>query len=158
MKNIFSSGNIGILSNGPTFNSTYGGGIVFDGTDDYYDITGVSMGTSALTIDCWFKYQSNNLYLPSICAAGDMWSGDGQTGWGFGQRSAGSDKYYFFGMMESGYRYTIDLATMVDGTIYNFVGTRTISGSQQILKGYLNGQYINSSTNNTIFNLSTSAF
>ena len=61
-------------------------------------------------------------------------------------------------MMESGYRYTVDLATMVDGTIYNFVGTRTISGSQQILKGYLNGQYINSSTNNTIFNLSTSAY
>jgi len=48
--------------------------------------------------------------------------------------------------------------TMVDGTIYNFVGTRTISGTQQILKGYVNGTLIGSVTNNTIFNLSTSTY
>jgi hypothetical protein len=153
-----SVGNNGTLANGPTFSSANGGGIVLDGTDDTYSITGISLGTSALTIDCWFKYQTNNLYLPSICAAGDMWSGDGQTGWGFGQRSDGVNKYYFFGMMELGYRYAVDLITMVDGTIYNLVGTRTISGTQQILKGYVNGVLIGSVTNNTIFNLSTSTY
>jgi hypothetical protein len=87
-----------------------------------------------------------------------MWSGDGQTGWGFGQRSDGVSRYYFFGMMELGYRYAVDLRTMVDGTIYNFVGTRTISGTQQILKGYVNGALVGSVTNNTIFNLSTSTY
>ena len=155
---ISSVGNNGTLANGPSYTSANGGGIVLDGTDDTYSITGVSLGTSALTIDCWFKYQANNLYLPSICAAGDMWSGDGQTGWGFGQRSDGVSRYYFFGMMELGYRYAVDLRTMVDGTIYNFVGTRTISGTQQILKGYVNGALIGSVTNNTIFNLSTSTY
>jgi hypothetical protein len=153
-----SVGNNGTLANGPSYTSANGGGIVLDGTDDTYSITGISLSTSALTIDCWFKYQANNLYLPSICAAGDMWSGDGQTGWGFGQRSDGVNRYYFFGMMELGYRYAVDLRTMVDGTIYNFVGTRTISGTQQILKGYVNGQLIGSVTNNTIFNLSTSTY
>ena len=153
-----SVGNNGTLANGPSYTSANGGGIVLDGTDDTYSITGVSLGTSALTIDCWFKYQANNLYLPSICAAGDMWSGDGQTGWGFGQRSDGVSRYYFFGMMELGYRYAVDLRTMVDGTIYNFVGTRTISGTQQILKGYVNGALVGSVTNNTIFNLSTSTY
>ncbi len=33
------SGNNGTLINGPTFNSANGGSIVFDGTNDYVDLT-----------------------------------------------------------------------------------------------------------------------
>ena len=33
------SGNTGTLTNGPTFSSTNGGGIVFDGVDDYAEVT-----------------------------------------------------------------------------------------------------------------------
>ena len=152
------SGKTGTLENGPTFNSTYGGGIVLDGVDDSYSITGVDMGTSAFTLDCWFKYQTHNLYLPSVCFAGDYWSGDGQTGWGFFQNhSLGS---YVFGMTQTGNGggIGVELTSMVDGGIYNFVGTRTISGSQQILRGYVNGNLVGSVTGNTIFNLSTSAY
>ena len=154
-----SVGNNGTLANGPTFSSANGGGIVFDGVDDIYSISGISLGTSALTLDCWFKYQINNIYLPSICAAGDMYSGDGQTGWGFGQRNNGVTANYFFGMTKAGVQLQQSLVSpMVDGTIYNFVGTRTISGSQQILKGYVNGSLVGSVTGNTIFDLSTSTY
>jgi hypothetical protein len=151
-----SFGNNGTLANGPTFSSANGGGIVFDGVDDTYSITGISLGTSALTIDCWFKYQDNSIYYPSICFAGDYPSGDGQTGWGFG--SVNMEKAYRFLMAQQGSQIGVLLGSMVNGTIYNFVGTRTISGTQQILRGYLNGTLVGSATGNTIFNLSTSTY
>lgn len=150
--------NDGYLANGPTFSSANGGGIVLDGIDDTYSIAGISLGTSAFTLDCWFKYQTHSLYLPAICFAGDYWSGDGQTGWGFAQNSG--QRSYIFGMTQTGNGggIAVDLGSMVDGTIYNFVGTRTISGTQQILKGYVNGNLVGSVTGNTIFNLSTSTY
>jgi len=151
-----SVGNNGTLANGPTYTPTNGGGIVLDGTDDTYSITGISMGTSAFTLDCWFKYQDNSLYYPAICFAGDYPSGDSQTGWGFGQN--GTRGTYRFQMTQLGSQIGVELSSMVNGTIYNFVGTRTISGSQQILRGYVNGSLVGSATGNTIFNLSTSTY
>jgi len=148
------NGNNCTLANGPTYTSINGGGVVFDGVDDTYSIPNVSMGTSALTIDCWFKYKTNSIYLPTICGAGDLWSGDGQTGWGFGQQGTS----YLFKMLKTGSSQSISLVTVNDGMIYNFVGTRTISGTQQILKGYLNGKYINQSVGNSIYDLSTSLY
>lgn len=148
------NGNNCTLANGPTYTTINGGGVVFDGVDDTYSIPNVSMGTSALTIDCWFKYQNNAIYLPTICGAGDLWSGDGQTGWGFGQQGSN----YMFKMLKTGSSQSISLVTVTDGMIYNFVGTRTISGTQQILKGYLNGKYINQSVGNSIYDLSTSLY
>ena len=148
------NGNNCTLANGPTYTSINGGGVVFDGVDDTYSIPNVSMGTSALTIDCWFKYQNNTIYLPTICGAGDLWSGDGQTGWGFGQQGSN----YMFKMLKTGTSQNVSLVTVTDGMIYNFVGTRTISGTQQILKGYLNGKYINQSVGNSIYDLSTSLY
>jgi hypothetical protein len=151
-----SVGNNGTLANGPSYTSANGGGIVLDGTDDTYSITGMTMGTNAFTLDCWFKYQTHNLYLPSICFAGDYWSGNNQTGWGFGQNAGASN--YNFQMAELGAKLGVSLGSMVDGTIYNFVGTRTISGTKQIIRGYVNGNLVGSATGNTIFNLSTSTY
>lgn len=148
------NGNNCTLANGPTYTSINGGGVVFDGVDDTYSIPNVSMGTSALTIDCWFKYQNSSIYLPTICGAGDLWSGDGQTGWGFGQQGSN----YVFKMLKTGSSQNISLVTVTNGMIYNFVGTRSISGTQQILKGYLNGKYINQSVGNSIYDLSTSLY
>jgi len=148
------NGNNGTLTNGPTYTSQNGGGFVMDGVDDTYSITGVSMGTSALTLDCWFKFQTNSIYLPTVCGAGDLWSGDGQTGWGFGSQS----NTYQFKMLKTGSSQNVSISTPVNTMIYNFVGTRTISGTQQILKGYVNGKYINQSVGNSIFDLSTSLY
>ncbi len=63
-------GNNGTLTNGPTFSSTNGGSIVFDGVDDYVSIPDINF--TAATIDIWvyinaysaggavFVYQSSN--------------------------------------------------------------------------------------------------
>ena len=149
-------GTKGVLTNGPTFNSNNSGGIILDGVDDTYSISGISLGTGALTLDCWFTYYSHSLYLPSICHAGDYWSGDSQTGWGFGQN--GGQASYQFQMAELNQRNSVTLSSMTHGTTYNFTGTRTISGRQQILKGYVNGVLVGTTTGNTIFNLSTSSY
>jgi hypothetical protein len=52
-------GNTGTLTNGPTFNSANGGSIVFDGSDDYVNISNASiLNNSSQTINIWFYYTS----------------------------------------------------------------------------------------------------
>jgi formylglycine-generating enzyme required for sulfatase activity len=50
--------NNGTLTNGPTFNSTYGGSIVFDGVNDFIT-TGFTRGRlgNKFSISVWYKYQ-----------------------------------------------------------------------------------------------------
>ena len=65
--------NNGSLINGPTFNSLNGGSIVFDGTNDYTDITNIPFGTNPFSINLWFKMdglQSINNALISVNALG----------------------------------------------------------------------------------------
>ena len=46
----------GTLTNGPTFSSTNGGSIVFDGSDDYINLpTGILSGTGDFTINQWIQ-------------------------------------------------------------------------------------------------------
>jgi hypothetical protein len=50
--------NNGTLTNGPTYTSSFGGGIVFDGTNDYITIpnaSGVNIGTVNHTENVWIK-------------------------------------------------------------------------------------------------------
>ncbi len=48
--------NDGTLLNSPTFNSSNGGSIVFDGIDDYSEITTTNISdTTELTCNCWVK-------------------------------------------------------------------------------------------------------
>ena len=51
------NGNIGTLTNGPTFNSGSGGSIVFDGTNDYVSIPHNNLFnfTNQITLVAWFK-------------------------------------------------------------------------------------------------------
>ena len=51
------NGNNGTLTNGPTYNSSNGGSIVFDGSDDFIDFTSDSnlLPTAGLTVSLWFK-------------------------------------------------------------------------------------------------------
>ena len=45
----------GSLTNGPTFTSNYGGGIVFDGTNDYVPLSNTTLlSTQSITIQIWF--------------------------------------------------------------------------------------------------------
>jgi len=49
------TGNNSTLSNGPTYNTDVGGNIVFDGVDDYVDVTIPNL-TTTVTLDFWVKY------------------------------------------------------------------------------------------------------
>ena len=64
------SGNnlVGTLTNGPTFNSSDGGSIVFDGTDDYVNVpyNAVLDTPSGATYEIWFK--------PTVSTAGEFLS------------------------------------------------------------------------------------
>jgi len=52
------NGNNGVLTNGPTFSSTNGGSIVFDGTNDYVQVAG-SVTISTGTFIAWVKRNGN---------------------------------------------------------------------------------------------------
>lgn len=57
--------NNGTLTNGPTFNSSNNGSIVFDGTNDYISVNNSSTNnmstTNAFTISSWFKAAQNGI-------------------------------------------------------------------------------------------------
>ena len=56
---ISSSGNTGTLVNGPTFNSSYGGSIVFDGVDDYVTLGVKNLVSTDYSINIWFRCSTN---------------------------------------------------------------------------------------------------
>ena len=68
-----SNNNDGTLINGPTFDPANGGSIVFDGLNDYVNLTNISIGTNPFTINIWFKINQNqttNNALISVAASG----------------------------------------------------------------------------------------
>jgi hypothetical protein len=52
------NGNNGTLTNGPTFSSTNGGNIFFDGTNDYVRVSSTSIipGSTSFTFNIWLNY------------------------------------------------------------------------------------------------------
>jgi hypothetical protein len=59
-------GNTGALTNGPTYNSSNGGSIVFDGTDDNIQLSNasnfISSSQSSITINFWVKTNVTGVY------------------------------------------------------------------------------------------------
>ena len=59
-------GNNGTLTNGPTFNSENSGSIVFDGTNDYVDVSGTASLNAPIstdiTISTWIYITKNNAW------------------------------------------------------------------------------------------------
>ena len=62
----------GTLTNGPTFSSSNGGSIVFDGVDDYIRVDGNVLQDSAGTISVWTKVitNANNKFVISAVGSG----------------------------------------------------------------------------------------
>lgn len=69
----------GTLTNGPTYNSENGGSIVFDGTNDYVDVTNtvsaLAYANTSFTVSIWFKQSTlSNGALISKGGASAGWS------------------------------------------------------------------------------------
>ena len=130
------NGNTGTLTNGPTYNSGNGGYILFDGVNDYADITDSSSLdiTPAVTIDTWVNFPTFTSY-GGIVAKRSEASARGN----YYLRVGNSTGQFQLGTFPSGVGHNIWITTKTDfatNTWYHLVGI--ISGSTH--KIYVNGE------------------
>jgi hypothetical protein len=140
--------NNGTLTNGPTFNSSNGGSIVLDGTNDYvYRSLFSQMGSAnTMTISCWCTFADNGSpgrYLWSIGRdSGNPTGGLALIAYGFSV-GGGANKLLF--ELGSGYGRVIYTGTLQQNVWYNF--TATADGTNTRL--YANGVLDNTSAQTT---------
>jgi hypothetical protein len=76
-RDISGNGYNGTLTNGPTYNSNFGGYIAFDGSNDYVNVgigTGINqLGTGDFTITGWFRRPNTGIFSGNII--GDYYTG-----------------------------------------------------------------------------------
>ena len=78
------SGFNGTLTNGPTYNSSNGGTIVFDGTNDYCDISTSQMTSSLITITGFIKWVAGTGGMFFGFTTYDVWTQSGNLGYNIG--------------------------------------------------------------------------
>ena len=126
------SGVNGTLTNGPTFNSSNGGSIVFDGTNDYCTLGTKNLIQNDFTISIWFKlnssgdkehfiFSNNYSTTPALLITANVVGSTRELG-----------AYYASGSVTS---YTISTTTNIPASINNITLVR--NGSTNI--PYLNG-------------------
>jgi hypothetical protein len=144
-------GNNGTLTNGPTYNSSNGGSIVFDGTNDYATIPSPSpfSGTQLFTFEIWVKFVSitGNFGSTNKCAwlfSGGSGAGEGQAE--FGVLSANNSSFtpntITFGRGTGGTTGSLNInvsSLISNGSWYQIVLVRSASDAQIL---YLNGSSI----------------
>jgi hypothetical protein len=131
------NGNNGTLTNGPTYSSSNGGSLVFDGTNDFIDFTSDSnlFPTSGLTISSWFKTTVADRWVVNRTSSPpDTFPSDG---------------YYLIGEIAGTMLFGVNAigvstpSVITTGTWINMVGTWTPSTSILL---YQNGIQVASNT------------
>jgi hypothetical protein len=133
-------GNTGTLTNGPTYSSSNGGSIVFDGTDDYVTLSSsqIAPGTGAFTWNFWAKTTRTLSTEYSI-----LFSGTGSnTNYGvigLDNRTGNGLVYYALA-----FRIQSNEFSFINNWVYvSFVGNGGSSGARN-LKLYQNGIQVGS--------------
>jgi len=142
-------GNNGTLTNGPTYSSSNGGSIVFDGTNDYVDcgIVNLSSGTS-LTLEVWVKPGVTQYAYADILDYDH--GGGGGGGFVIQQNNLATNQYYF--AYWNGTSYDVTSTTLNLGTSsFNHLAF-TKSGTSVL--GYLNSQNTVNYTGSSVIGLS----
>lgn len=150
-------GNNGTLVNGPTFNSSNGGSIVFDGTNDYVNCGPIlNYTTSNFTFSTWIYV--NSLTTSTINQGPILlWKGNFNTNGYYAQIETNGNIIFVTNSPTS--VVTISSISITTGNTYNIVFTR--SGSS--IKIYVNsvdvtltaGVHNNPTTNNNNFIISS---
>jgi hypothetical protein len=142
-RDVSGNGNNGTLINGPTFNSDNGGSIVFDGVNDYVQVSSQSSlrNVSQFTMLCWMKRRTSTskiilgqLTNVSNDVTFELWD-DNRAYFEVGN---GSNSYGFITNNSTSWQ----LLTMV------FDGTQI--GNSNRLKGYINGNLLSLTYSSTI--------
>ena len=145
---VSSGGNNGVLTNGPTFSSTGGDSIVFDGVDDsvYKSLFSQMSSATTMTISCWCTFADNGSpgrYLWAIGRdVGGLEGGMALIGYGFAV-AGGANKLLF--ELGSGKGRVIYTGTLQQNIWYNF--TCTADGTNT--KIYVNGALDNTASQTT---------
>jgi len=152
-------GNTGTLTNGPTFNSSNGGSIVFDGVDDYVTVPKQTafVNTTTFTLGAWMKRRTGSSKV--ICYQGaDIDNDVAMELW--------SDNFVYFevGNASNSYANITNTSTNWQYLIMVFDGTQT--GNSNRLKCYINGSLLGvgysgtipsiTSTTNSVFSIGNS--
>jgi hypothetical protein len=140
------NGNTGTLTNGPTYSSTNGGSIVFDGSNDYIDLGNKTLGVELQDKSaCVWIYQTTS---PSVFAGiidKDFDNNPVYGGWGFWISSANKMNFWLQGQK--------DLIDTGSGTITNNTWQHlsfSYNYSAKSVSFYLNGILNSTVTNATI--------
>lgn len=63
----------GTLIGGPTYNSSNGGSIVFDGTDDYVNCGTPSISVGKITVSAWVRMNAGSIYQHIVDSSSSSW-------------------------------------------------------------------------------------
>jgi hypothetical protein len=129
-------GNSGTLTNGPTYSSSSGGSIVFDGTNDWVSCSSnpsYNVGTGDFSVFCWMK-SSNKSNYQTIMTLDDAATGNGILF--YANTNDGVLRTWIGGSVRNG---TIDICN----NTWNFVGVTRISGTvTHYINSISNGTYV----------------
>jgi hypothetical protein len=139
--------NNGTLINGPTFNSSNGGSIVFDGTNDYAAPTNNSFGyspgtTGNISLELWVyptgPYTSYINEPPTTNLGGFFGQGyfGASTGWGLGMNRTNSINSFAWQVRNQGTTVTPPNVPYTDNNWYHLIGTFTRNDLSRL---YING-------------------
>lgn len=145
------NGRNGALSGGPTYSSSNGGFLGFDGTNDYANIPSPSpfSGTQLFTFEIWLNFSSITGNFGGVYKCAWLFSGGTGTGAGqpeFAVLSANNSSFtpntIFFGRGSGGTTGSlgVDVSSLIsNGSWYQIVLVRSASNAQIL---YLNGSSI----------------
>lgn len=124
----------GTLTNGPTYSSANGGSIVFDGTDDTVNITGLDLRRN-FSLEAWVRFNQ-------LTSEGLFGQGVGSTNAAIGVRQDNSTNTFFFMYFND---FTATTTNIVTGQWYHYIVTYNHDSpfTKQI---YRNGVLIGAST------------
>lgn len=151
-------GNNGALTNGPTFNSSNGGSIVFDGSNDYIDLGDRDAfdGFASYSLSVWVYINAFNIYTAFF----HKW---GATGYSYflgafndNFKVTAGENYATNTGGKTGYYGDVSNTALQTGRWYNIVYTSTISNISLYINGVLDNSIANSWRGGNIINSITS--